>query len=167
MERGGPIFTGRHAGEITRPEVGEDTSEPRLAALDVRDEVGLDAGLLRRAQHDRLVQQPEPELACDYSRDLLSSGAIAERDADGPASHAATLHRSPELERWTLQATVRRVDGVHDMGGMHGFGAVVRPGDELPYHERWEPRVFALQTLVSAEGLGAGPGGRATREEMD
>ena len=53
------------------------------------------------------------------------------------------------------------------MGGMHGFGAVVRPGDELPYHERWEPRVFALQTLVSVEGLGAGPGGRATREEMD
>src|SRR5436190_15839492 len=95
MERGGPIFTGRHAGEITRPEVGEDTSEPRLAALDVRDEVGLDAGLLRRAQHDRLVQQPEPELARDYSRYFLPSGAVTERDADRAALHAATLHRSP------------------------------------------------------------------------
>lgn len=53
------------------------------------------------------------------------------------------------------------------MGGMHGFGPVVEPGSELPYHERWEPRVFAMQMLVGLEGLGAGPGGRAVREEMD
>ena len=59
------------------------------------------------------------------------------------------------------------MDGVHDMGGMHGFGKVSEPGDELVYHERWEPRVFALQMLVGLERLGAGPGGRATREEMD
>jgi nitrile hydratase beta subunit len=59
------------------------------------------------------------------------------------------------------------VDGVHDMGGMHGFGGVFEPGDELAYHERWEPRVFAIQMLVGLEGLGAGPGGRAVREEMD
>jgi hypothetical protein len=59
------------------------------------------------------------------------------------------------------------VDGVHDMGGMHGFGPVVEPGSELPYRERWEPRVFAIQMLVGLEGLGAGPGGRPVREEMD
>jgi nitrile hydratase subunit beta len=59
------------------------------------------------------------------------------------------------------------MDGVHDMGGMHGFGRVVEPGGELIYHQRWEPRVFAIQTLIGFEGLGAGPGGRATREEMD
>jgi nitrile hydratase subunit beta len=53
------------------------------------------------------------------------------------------------------------------MGGMHGFGAVLEPGCELPYHERWEPRVFAIQLLVGLEGLGAGPGGRAVREEME
>jgi nitrile hydratase len=50
---------------------------------------------------------------------------------------------------------------------MHGFGRVVEPGDELAYHEQWEPRVFAIQMLVGLEGLGAGPGGRAVREEMD
>jgi hypothetical protein len=55
-ERGGPVFTGRHARKIHRAQVGQETSEPRLAALDVRDKLGLDAGLLRRAQHDRLVQ---------------------------------------------------------------------------------------------------------------
>jgi nitrile hydratase subunit beta len=59
------------------------------------------------------------------------------------------------------------MDGVHDMGGMHGFGRVVEPGGELAYHERWEPRVFAIQMLVGLEGLGAGPGGRPVREEMD
>ena len=50
---------------------------------------------------------------------------------------------------------------------MHGFGAVVVPGGEAPYHERWEARVFALLQLVDLEGLGARPGDRATIEEMD
>lgn len=59
------------------------------------------------------------------------------------------------------------MDGAHDMGGMHGFGEVVTPGAQLPYHERWEPRIFALHLLTGFEGLGAGPGGRQTREEMD
>src|SRR4029453_12358627 len=59
------------------------------------------------------------------------------------------------------------MDGIHDLGGMHGFGAVVAPGGEAPYHERWEARVFALVQLVDLEGLEAGPGNRATIEEMD
>jgi nitrile hydratase beta subunit len=59
------------------------------------------------------------------------------------------------------------MDGIHDLGGMHGFGAVVAPGGEAPYHERWEARVFALLQLVDLEGLGARPGDRATIEEMD
>jgi nitrile hydratase len=59
------------------------------------------------------------------------------------------------------------MDGVHDMGGMHGFGKVVETGGELAYHEPWEPRVFAIQMLVGLESLGAGPGGRPVREEMD
>jgi nitrile hydratase subunit beta len=58
------------------------------------------------------------------------------------------------------------MDGVHDMGGMHGFGPVVVPEGEKVFHAAWEPRVFALHILVGIEGLGAGPGGRATREEM-
>jgi nitrile hydratase len=50
---------------------------------------------------------------------------------------------------------------------MHGFGKVLEPGGELAYHERWEPRIFAIQILVGFERLGAGPGGRAVREEME
>ena len=59
------------------------------------------------------------------------------------------------------------MDGVHDMGGMHGFGAVVEPGSDAVFHEDWEARVFAIHLLIGSEDLGAGPGGRATREEMD
>jgi nitrile hydratase subunit beta len=57
------------------------------------------------------------------------------------------------------------VDGIHDLGGMHGFGPAVFAGSELAYHERWEPRVFAISMLVGVEGLGDG-GGRPIREEM-
>jgi nitrile hydratase len=59
------------------------------------------------------------------------------------------------------------MDGVHDMGGMHGFGPVTWPGADAAYHERWEPRVFAIHMLVEFERLGAGPGGRAVREGME
>ena len=52
------------------------------------------------------------------------------------------------------------------MGGMHGFGPVVEPGGDEPYHEPWEARVFALHLVIGPEGLTAGPGGRPTRETM-
>ncbi len=51
------------------------------------------------------------------------------------------------------------------MGGMPGFGRVVEPGVDAAYHERWEPRVFALWAITSAEGLTAGSG-RQLREKM-
>lgn len=58
------------------------------------------------------------------------------------------------------------MDGIHDLGGMHGFGAVA-PDADTPYHDRWEARVFALYLLAGVEELGGGPNGRATREQMD
>jgi nitrile hydratase len=58
------------------------------------------------------------------------------------------------------------MDGAHDLGGMQGFGPVVVPGADLPYHAPWEARVFALHMLVGIQDLGGGASGRATREEM-
>jgi len=46
------------------------------------------------------------------------------------------------------------VDGVHDMGGMHGFGPVV-PDDAI-FHAGWEARLFALTEVADALGLTAG-----------
>ena len=39
------------------------------------------------------------------------------------------------------------MDGVHDMGGMHGFGPVVRPGGEDTHTEDWEIRAQVLSML--------------------
>lgn len=36
------------------------------------------------------------------------------------------------------------MNGIHDMGGMHGFGPVVRERDEPVFHAEWERRTFAL-----------------------
>jgi nitrile hydratase len=36
------------------------------------------------------------------------------------------------------------MDGVHDMGGMHGFGAIPIEADEPIYHEPWEGRAAAI-----------------------
>ncbi|GAB4229471.1 MAG: nitrile hydratase subunit beta [Elainellaceae cyanobacterium] len=36
------------------------------------------------------------------------------------------------------------MNGVHDLGGMHGFGAVATEEDELPFHYFWEKRVFGM-----------------------
>ncbi|HKT59870.1 MAG TPA: nitrile hydratase subunit beta [Gemmatimonadales bacterium] len=37
------------------------------------------------------------------------------------------------------------MNGVHDMGGMHGFGPVPIEPDEPVFHAAWEGRVLALQ----------------------
>jgi nitrile hydratase len=36
------------------------------------------------------------------------------------------------------------MDGIHDLGGVQGFGEVRREWDERVFHPRWEGRVFAL-----------------------
>ena len=36
------------------------------------------------------------------------------------------------------------MDGIHDLGGKHGFGAVNPEANELVFRERWEARVFAM-----------------------
>jgi len=42
------------------------------------------------------------------------------------------------------------MNGVHDMGGMHGFGPVVAERDEPVFHTPWERRAFALTMAMGA-----------------
>lgn len=45
------------------------------------------------------------------------------------------------------------MDGVHDLGGMDGFGAVKpEPEDDPPFHAEWEGRVLALARALGAVG---------------
>jgi nitrile hydratase len=44
------------------------------------------------------------------------------------------------------------MNGVHDMGGMHGFGKVESEPNEPPFHAGWEGRVLAMQRALRATG---------------
>jgi nitrile hydratase beta subunit len=44
------------------------------------------------------------------------------------------------------------MDGVHDMGGMDGFGKVEAETSEPPFHAPWEGRVLAMQRAMGYAG---------------
>ncbi len=44
------------------------------------------------------------------------------------------------------------MNGVHDMGGMHGFGPIVIDEDEHLFHAPWEARVRSMVMLSIAQG---------------
>jgi nitrile hydratase len=56
------------------------------------------------------------------------------------------------------------MNGMHDMGGMHGFGPVVREEHEPVFHAPWEGRVFAMQRATPVPIPG---GSRQHIEQMD
>jgi nitrile hydratase subunit beta len=58
------------------------------------------------------------------------------------------------------------VNGVHDMGGMHGFGPVVPEPDEPVFHADWERRTFALTLAMGATGTWNLDGSRFARERV-
>ena len=45
------------------------------------------------------------------------------------------------------------MDGIHDMGGMQGFGPVVVDGDDRPFHEPWEGRVHGMMLALGVAGV--------------
>jgi nitrile hydratase beta subunit len=44
------------------------------------------------------------------------------------------------------------MNGVHDMGGMHGMGPIEHEKNEPTFHEPWEGRVYAMTRVVRAGG---------------
>jgi hypothetical protein len=48
--------------------------------------------------------------------------------------------------------TLAAMDGIHDLGGRHGFGGSLAARDEAGFHADWERRVFALASLVMEGG---------------
>ena len=44
------------------------------------------------------------------------------------------------------------MDGIHDLGGKHGFGSSLRQRDEAEFHAAWEPRVRAIAALMIGQG---------------
>ena len=56
------------------------------------------------------------------------------------------------------------MNGVHDMGGMHGMGPVEYEKHEPVFHARWEARVYALVRAAGAWGKWNIDAGRHSRE---
>jgi nitrile hydratase len=57
------------------------------------------------------------------------------------------------------------VNGVHDMGGMHGFGPVEPEPAEPVFHAEWERRAFALTLAMGATGEWTLDAARFARED--
>jgi nitrile hydratase beta subunit len=56
------------------------------------------------------------------------------------------------------------MNGAHDMGGVHGFGAVLPEPDEPVFHANWERRVLALTLAMGATGEWTLDTARSARE---
>jgi nitrile hydratase len=58
------------------------------------------------------------------------------------------------------------VNGVHDMGGAHGFGPVEPEPDEPVFHADWERRAFGLTLAMGATGEWTLDASRFARESL-
>lgn len=45
------------------------------------------------------------------------------------------------------------MNGIHDMGGLHGFGRVPVEHGEPVFHSRWESRVYAMTQAIDTSGI--------------
>lgn len=57
------------------------------------------------------------------------------------------------------------MNGVHDMGGMHGFGSVATD-DDSPFHHDWEVDFHALMRIIGSHGVYTGDEHRNLRERL-
>jgi nitrile hydratase len=58
------------------------------------------------------------------------------------------------------------MDGVHDMGGMHGFGPIPYEANQEPFHDEWERRVWGLMFATTPPEDGTLDGVRHNLENM-
>ncbi|HXH84380.1 MAG TPA: nitrile hydratase subunit beta, partial [Candidatus Tectomicrobia bacterium] len=58
------------------------------------------------------------------------------------------------------------MNGVHDLGGMHGMGAIAPEADEPVFHHEWERRAFALTLAAGFLGRWNIDMSRHAREQM-
>ena len=135
--------------------------------------VPVDAVLEDRARTARSSACSTPTTAgCAASSP--SSASSASRTTPTPAR--STRCSSWPRARWPADSGGRRppprrtsaaVDGIHDMGGMHGFGRVEpEVPDEPVFHAPWEGRTLGLMIATGGPGLRDGSI-RPAIEEID
>ncbi len=45
------------------------------------------------------------------------------------------------------------MNGIHDLGGMHGLGPIAFDEDPAPFHHEWERRVFGMFLPIFSLGI--------------
>src|SRR4051812_26135207 len=87
--------------------------------------------------------------------------------------YGAFTHRSSGSGRWRnhahgaiVVAKERSMNGIHDMGGMDGFGPVTPEPNEPPFHSAWEARALALNRAMSYAKVWNIDRSRASIEEL-
>ena len=58
------------------------------------------------------------------------------------------------------------MNGVHDLGGMHGYGPVIREENEPVFHADWERRVCAVNIALGFSGSWSVDESRSSIEQM-
>jgi nitrile hydratase len=58
------------------------------------------------------------------------------------------------------------MNGIHDVGGMHGLGPVVPEPNEPAFHAPWEGRMHGIAVTCQISGVNSTPEQRATIEKM-
>lgn len=58
------------------------------------------------------------------------------------------------------------MDGIHDLGGMEGFGPIAIEDADEAFHADWEPRVMALRVLMGFWGKWNIDAGRHSVEQL-
>jgi nitrile hydratase len=59
------------------------------------------------------------------------------------------------------------MNGIHDLGGMDGFGPITREEDEPVFHDDWERQVAGLFFLTILKGLYNDDEFRQARERLE
>ena len=59
------------------------------------------------------------------------------------------------------------MNGIHDLGGMHGLGPIEREENEPVFHAEWERRAFAVTLAMDAHGAWNLDMSRYARERME
>src|SRR5580693_4438652 len=85
---------------------------------------------------------------------LPSATGEAGRDGGGErgsASGASDTRRNGRRgEGFRIEGGDCEMNGIHDMGGMHGMGPVVEEKNEPVFHHEWEGRIFAMNRAAGA-----------------
>src|SRR5262249_40693032 len=95
-----------------------------------------------------------PRVGFDRRDALPRAADAAQRDGRLERGAARRTRHARLDDRHRLPEGAGRavMNGVHDMGGMDGFGKVEIEPNERVFHEKWEGRVMALVRAMGAGG---------------